>query len=244
VTWLLDLDGVVWLADQPIYGAADAVARVRQGGHRVVFLTNNSALTVGDYVRKLKGMGIPAEDDDVITSAQAAAAILNPGTAALVCAGQGVEEALQRRSVRQVNIGRADAVIVGWHRDFDYERLTVAFRAVTAGARLIGTNDDPTYPTPTGLIPGGGALLAAVAYAAGVKPEVAGKPHMPMVELVRSRVGKVDVVVGDRASTDGELAGRLGARFYLVLSGVTAEADLPVDPAPDLIGADLAAVVP
>jgi HAD superfamily hydrolase (TIGR01450 family) len=243
VTWLLDLDGVVWLAEQPIYGAANAVARLRQGGQRVVFLTNNSAFTVGDYLKRLKGMGIAATDHEIITSAQAAAAMLAPASAALVCAGQGVEEALHRRGVRPVRTGRADAVIVGWHTDFDYERLSRAFRAVQAGARLIGTNDDPTYPTPTGLVPGGGSLLAAVAYAAGVQPEVAGKPNKAMVELVRERVGPVDWVVGDRASTDGALARRLGARFALVLSGVTKDADLPVEPAPDLVAADLTAAI-
>jgi 4-nitrophenyl phosphatase len=243
VTWVLDLDGVVWLSDQPIHGAANAVAQLRQTGRRVVFLTNNSAVTVGDYVRKLKAMAIPAEDAEVITSAQATAAMLAPGSTVLVCAGQGVEEALHRRGVRPVKTGRADAVVVGWHRDFDYERLTAAYRAVASGARLIGTNEDPTYPTPTGLIPGGGALLAAVAYAAGVKAEVGGKPHKAMAELLQERVGSVEWVVGDRASTDGALARRLGAHFALVLSGVTTERDLPVDPAPDLVAADLAAVV-
>src|SRR5688572_14033301 len=154
MAWLLDLDGVMWLGDQPIYGAADAVARLRAGGQRVVFLTNNSSLTVGDYVNKLRGMGVPAEDADVITSGQAAAAMLAPSSTALVCAGKGVDEALQRRGIRTVRSGRADAVVVGWHREFDFDRLTAAYRAVAAGARLIGTNDDATYPTPTGLLPG------------------------------------------------------------------------------------------
>jgi ribonucleotide monophosphatase NagD (HAD superfamily) len=113
---------------------------------------------------------------------------------------------------------------------------------VAAGARLIGTNEDPTYPTPTGFIPGGGSLLASVAYAAGVKAEVGGKPHRAMVDLVRERVGTVEWVVGDRASTDGEMARRLGAHFALVLSGVTTDRDLPVEPAPDLVAADLATV--
>ena len=83
-----------------------------------------------------------------------------------MCAGPGVDEALRARGVTTVREGRADAVVVGWHTDFDYARLTAAFRAVHAGARLIGTNDDPTYPTPDGLLPGGGSILAAVATAA------------------------------------------------------------------------------
>ena len=80
-------------------------------------------------------------------------------------------------------------MLVGFHRDFDYERLRIAATAVINGARLIGTNDDATYPTPDGPIPGGGAILAAVATASGVVPVIAGKPYAPMAELVRRAVG-------------------------------------------------------
>jgi 4-nitrophenyl phosphatase len=243
MTWVLDLDGVVWLADTPVPGAANAVAELRGAGRRVVFITNNSAPTISDLVSKLQAFGIPATEPDVLTSAQAAAMMLDPGSTALVCAGVGVEEALQRRGVRIVRTGRADAVVVGFHRDFDFDRLTAAFRAVQSGARLIGTNDDATYPTATGPLPGGGSLLAAVAYASGAKAEVAGKPFDPMATLIREKVGPVETVVGDRPSTDGRLAVRLGARFALVLTGVTSERDLPVNPSPDVVGADLAAVL-
>jgi ribonucleotide monophosphatase NagD (HAD superfamily) len=157
-----------------------------------------------------------------------------------------VEEALEERGIHTVHGGRADAVVVGWHRDFDYEGLTRAARAVKDGARLIGTNDDATYPTPDGPIPGGGAILAAVATAAGVEPTIAGKPHAPMVELVRRRLGGGlggSTVVGDRPSTDGLLAVALAVRFALVLSGVTREGDLPTDPEPAEIVPDLASLV-
>jgi 4-nitrophenyl phosphatase len=243
MTWALDLDGVVWLADTPIRGAPEAVARLRSRGERVVFLTNNSSRTVGDYVKKLDGMGIPTEPDDVLTSAQAAARLLEPGTTALLCAGPGVAEALEARGVCVVRHGRADAVVVGWHKDFDFDRLAAATAAVHGGARVVGTNEDATYPTPEGPLPGGGALLAAVATAGGVAPTVAGKPHQPMADLVAERVGAVEVMVGDRPSTDGLFAGRLGARFALVLSGVTSPFDLPVEPTPDEVAADLAALV-
>ena len=243
MAWVLDLDGVVWLGDRPVAGSPEAIARLRAAGEQVVFVTNNSAPTVGDYVEKLTAMAVPASPDDVVTSAQAAAAAVEAGSTALVCAGPGVEEALAAFGVHAVRNGPADVVVVGWHVDFDFERLTAAFTAVRDGARLIGTNDDATYPTPEGLLPGGGAILAAVAYAAGVVPEVAGKPNQPVVDLLHDRVRGVDVVVGDRPSTDGELARRLGARFALVLSGVTPADEAPDDPPPDVVGADLAAVV-
>jgi HAD superfamily hydrolase (TIGR01450 family) len=243
VTWLLDLDGVVWLADVALPGAADAVARLRGAGERVLFITNNSAFRVGDQEAKLAGMGIPAEGD-VLTSAGAAARLLEPGHRAVVLGGAGIVEALEGGGVEVVEGSPADAVLVGFTRAFDYERLRLAAGVVRTGARLIGTNDDATYPTPGGPIPGGGALLAAVAVAAGVRPEVAGKPHPPMVALARAAAGDGPLtVVGDRPSTDGGFARALGARFALVLTGVTRADDLPVEPRPDVVASDLAALV-
>lgn len=237
----LDLDGVIWLADDPIPGAADAVARLRSVGEPVVFCTNNSSQPVGEVEAKLAHHGIPAVGD-VITSAMAAAALVEPGERVLVCAGPGVSEALERRGAVPVRDGPADAVMVGFHLDFDYERLRVAATAVRRGARLLATNDDATYPTPAGPIPGGGAILAAVVTAAGVPAVVAGKPNPPMADLVRARLGSDGVMVGDRPDTDGRFARALGYRFALVHSGVTSSDDV-VDPPPDLVGADLGAVV-
>jgi glycerol 3-phosphatase-2 len=243
-TWAIDLDGVLWTGEEPIDGSADAVRELRERDERIIFLTNNSSQPVDDYVAKLEDMGVPCTTEDVITSAQAAAILVEEGATALVCAGVGVEEALRERGVRTVREGDADAVVVGWHREFDFERLKAAAGAVANGARLIGTNDDATYPMPGGeRVPGGGALLAAVAYATGVEPVVAGKPNQPMADLVAERVGQVDVVVGDRPATDGLLAKRLDARFVLVFSGVTDEDQLPGDPAPDEVADDLAALV-
>jgi len=243
VTWALDLDGVIWRGDAAIPGSAGAVAALRGKGERVVFLTNNSYERVDAYVAKLERVGVSASADDVVTSGQAAASLLERGTTALVCGGPGVVEALDAAGVKVVEEGPADAVVVGWHSTFDYQRLTVATCAVLDGARLVGTNDDATYPTADGLIPGGGALLAAVAYASGATPDVAGKPNRAMVDLVASRVGPVEVMVGDRPDTDGLLARNMGARFALVLSGVTKESELPVEPEPDLVAKDLAALI-
>ena len=175
----------------------------------------------------------------------AAAYMLEPGQRVLVACGPGVVEALQRRGVdvvhnRGVPIdGSVDAVVVGMHRDFDYDRLAVAADAVRQGARLVGTNADSTYPTPTGLLPGGGALLAAISSASGATPVVAGKPEQPMADLVSALlephgapIGTRALMVGDRPETDGLFARRLNCRFGLVRSGVTS-AD---SPSPDASG--------
>jgi len=242
MAWVLDLDGVVWLAEQPIDGAAAAVERLRARGDRVLFATNNSWARLEDQEAKLDRMGIPAAGD-VVTSAMAAATLVDAGERVLVCGGPGVVQAVGARGAEPVAEGDAAAVIVGFHRDFDYERLRIAATAVRRGARLVATNDDATYPTPDGLIPGGGALVAAVAYAAGVPPVVAGKPHRPMADLIRALAGGEGTVVGDRPETDGAFAAALGYRFALVLTGVTGEADLPVEPAPDVVAASLADLV-
>lgn len=242
VTWVIDLDGVVWLTDEPIAGAADAVARLQAGGHRVLFATNNSSALLREQEAKLAGMGIDARGA-VVTSAMAAARLVEPRERVLVCGGPGIDEAVTARGATAVRIGDADAVVVGFHRDFDYERLRVAVRAIQRGARLIATNDDATYPTPGGPIPGGGAIVAAVAYASRTAPVVAGKPHAPMADLVRTMGGDEGVVVGDRPETDGAFAGALGYRFALVLTGVTRPSDLPVTPAPHTVADSLAALV-
>lgn len=234
----------MWLAEDAIPGSAAAIARLRAEGRRVVFLTNNSSATVADYLIKLEGCGVPTTADDLITSAQAAASLVEPGETALVCAGPGVDEALRARGVETVREGRADVVVVGWHRDFDFARLTAAFDALHRGARLVGTNDDATYPTPTGPLPGGGSILAAVTYASGATPVVAGKPNQPMADLLHARVSDAEVMVGDRPSTDGLFARRLSLPFALVLSGVVdADEAATLDPQPERIGADLAALV-
>jgi glycerol 3-phosphatase-2 len=242
VGWVLDLDGVVWRGAEAVPGAPEALRELMARGADVLFVTNMSGTPVSAAERKLGGLGIDATGR-VVTSAMAAARLVEPGERVLACAGAGVREELEARGAVVVAAAPADAVIVGYHREFDYERLTRAMHAVRSGARLIGTNDDATYPTDEGLLPGNGALLAAVATASGATPVVAGKPYAPMCELVRARAGPEGTVVGDRPDTDGVFARALGYRFALVLSGVTTKDDLPVEPEPDLVGADLAEVL-
>jgi 4-nitrophenyl phosphatase len=238
-----DLDGVIWLSDVPLPGSTDAVARLRAAGHPVAFVTNNSSAPIGAVEAKLAAQGIEAIGA-VVGSAEVTATLLEPGDRALVAGGPGLVEALAARGVEAVvndgtDRGSFDAVVVGFHREFDFERLRVAATTVRAGARLLASNDDATYPTPEGPIPGGGSILAAVERASGVTATVAGKPHRPMAELIRSRYGPSGLVVGDRPDTDGRLAAVMGWRFGLVLSGVTRE-EAGAEPVPDLVAPDLA----
>lgn len=190
---------------------------------------------------KLASHGIGDAADLVVTSGMAAASMIPAGVRAYVIGSPGLRAELQVRDVELVgDRAPADVVVVGISADFDYEALTSAMRAVRAGARFIATNDDATFPDANGLLPGNGAIVAAVATATGVEPEIAGKPHQAMAELVRAKLGSSGIVVGDRPETDGMFARSMGYRFGLVLSGVTALEDLPVDPTPDVVADDLA----
>ena len=250
---LCDLDGVVWLAHQPIPGSPEAIAAIRASGRRVLFVTNNSFSTIAEQEAALAAAGIPAEGD-VVNSSQAAAGQLASGERVLAGGGAGLFEALGEVGAVPLDpldwdvAGRPPvaAVVMGLHRTFDYARLDALSAAVRAGARFIATNDDATYPIPGGLVPGGGALVAAVAVASGVAPVVAGKPHRPMADLVARRVGPgfaADrmLMVGDKASTDGAFAQTLGCQYALVRTGVTAPGE-PVDVPVAIDAPDLAAV--
>ena len=230
---ICDLDGVVWSGNEMIDGSAMALSELHRQGVSIWFVTNNSNRPPSHYLERLQRAGIDHQGQ-MITSAQAAASMLHEGERVLICGGPGVEVAVT--AVGAIAVPNSadeqevpvDAVIVGLHTDFDYERLHRASRAVRMGARLIGTNSDATFPTVSGEAPGGGAILAAVEAASGQVAQLAGKPHEPMAEALRQQIGSFDptaaVMVGDRYTTDGRFAARLGCRFLAVSSGVAPDA--------------------
>ena len=146
---------MIWLAEEPIPGSADAVARLRQAGSRRGVRHQQCVPTVAELQERLADGGDRRpRPDELVTSAQAAASMLEPGSTAVVCADGGVLEALSARGVTVVAEGPADAVVVGWTRRFDFDLLATAATAVRLGARFIGTNEDPTHPTPRTPAPG------------------------------------------------------------------------------------------
>jgi HAD superfamily hydrolase (TIGR01457 family) len=244
---LLDLDGVLFRGDHVIERAPATVASLRGAGKGVLFLTNNSARTPEQVADKLTGLGIRAAAEEVVTSAHAAADLLgshDPGATAYVIGQDGVRGALQEAGIRLVD-GEADAatyVVVGWDGRVTYEDLRRATVLVRAGARLIATNDDASYPAPGGeLWPGAGAILAAVETASGRRATVAGKPHRALFDTAVERVGTRNVLmVGDRIETDILGASDAGLDSVLVRSGASKVAELldhdavPVGVVPDV----------
>jgi len=265
---LFDLDGVLYVGGAALPGAAETVAACRAAGAAVFFVTNNSYLPAAAVAVRLQALGVPAAADEVITSAEAAASrvVAYRVRRVLVLGGPGLKGAIEATGAQLVapeplapplGPGSAappapvprsvpDAVVLGLDPSATYYSLAAAGRAVLRGARFLLTNGDVTLPTGQGLLPGAGALGAAVAAMTGVSPEVCGKPEAAMAEVVRARTkgaGPV-LVVGDRLDTDIAFAGRHGWAAALVLSGVTAAADLPGAPyAPHVVVADLPALL-
>ena len=238
MTWALDLDGVVWFGDKVIQGVGESITSLREKGEQVFFVTNNSGRTVFEVEEKLNSFNIePA--GGVITSAMAMATLLSPDETVLTLCGKGAVEEMEKVGAKPVKEGKADSVVVGFHEDFDYWKLTAALQAIDAGARLIATNDDLTYPSHDGIRPGAGSILASLVAATEAVPEIAGKPYQPMCDLLNELSGGSGIMVGDRPDTDGRFAKNLGWDFGLVLSGVTKVSDLPVDPPHDFLANNL-----
>jgi len=240
-----DLDGVLYRGEVGIAGAGEGLAGLRRAGIDLVFVTNNSTKTPAEAAAKITRLtGFETHEQDVVTSAQAAAHLLAPeAPPTLLFGAAGARAPLEHAGVPVVSDWHeAEAVVAGLDLSLTYESLTRAVMAVERGARFVATNTDVTYPTPEGLWPGAGALVAAVEAATGVTPEVAGKPHAAMRGLLEERLaGRRVAVIGDRVETDIALGAAEGWNTILVLSGVTASAE-GADLTPDHVVPSIAEV--
>lgn len=240
-----DLDGVVYRAEVPIPGSREALEKAANAGFGIWFATNNSTRTPEEVQAKLRDVsGLSVEVDSIVTSAQAAASMLETADApALVLGSSAIVRALTAEGIEvTTDASRARSVVVGLDRDLDYDRLTRACNAIRNGARFVATNIDPTLPVEGGLLPGSGAMVAAVSRSTGVDPEIAGKPHPPIRALLERRgVGRA-WAVGDRVDTDVALAAaQEGWKSILVMSGVTRPGDDVT--AADAVVSDLAGAI-
>lgn len=222
---ICDIDGVVYRGDRLLPGSDRALQRLIDAGIGLFFATNNSTRspqTISHQISKVTGIEISPES--IVTSSQAAVHLLGPGSGPVMVLGsEGIRAALAEASIGVTDDpDQAKALLVGLDWELNYDRLTRAADAVRAGARFIATNTDPTYPVADGLIPGGGACVAAVQVTTGVAPEIAGKPHAPMRALLRAKGIGEAWVIGDRIDTDIALASaEPDWRSILVLTGVT-----------------------
>jgi glycerol-1-phosphatase len=234
-TILLDLDGVLYRWPEPIAGSPEAVERLRAAGKGVAFVTNNSSRTPEQVVERLASVGVRAVPGEIATSALATAALLRDRgvEAAFVIGEDGLRAALVAAGVRLVEKDEvAEAVVIGFDRGVDYAKLRDASVLVEAGAALIASNPDPSFPAPGGEAwPGAGALLAAVETTTGVRAEVVGKPEAPLLRRALDQAGGGrPLLVGDRLDTDIAGAERLGWDSALVLTGSSTREDVTGSP--------------
>ncbi len=247
---ILDMDGVLWRGSQPIGDLHQIFRLITNLDLKVTYATNNATRNAQQYVDSLRLFGVEAEPWQVITSATAVTHTLLarfPGGGPVYIVGeQGVIEACAEHGFPQSET-EAIAVIVGFDRSLTYEKLRKATHFIRSGVPFIGTNPDLTFPTPEGLIPGAGSIIAAVAAATDVTPIVVGKPEPLMYQIALERMDLAAqnvLVVGDRPQTDIACAQLMGCHTALVLSGVTnAQQAAAWQPPPDLITADLLSVI-
>jgi 4-nitrophenyl phosphatase len=249
---IIDMDGVLWRADEPVPGLVDFFVVLRRRGIRFILATNNATKTVAQYQAKLARFGVTVAPEEVLTSSHAAAAYMarrGPAGATVYVIGEdGLREALRERGFVLVDehAPAADYVAVGWDRTLNWDKLRQACLLVRRGAHFVGTNPDRTYPTPEGLVPGNGATLAALEAATGVTPVIAGKPEPLLYQVALQRLGTspaATAALGDRLETDIVGGVRAGTRTILVLSGVTTPAQLAASELkPDEVYADIGAI--
>ncbi|WP_432482146.1 HAD-IIA family hydrolase [Kineococcus esterisolvens] len=231
---LLDLDGVVYVGPDAVPHAADALTRAARAGSRLAYITNNASRPPATVSAHLRDLGVPAQDADVVTAAQAAARHLAdrlpPAARVLLIGGDGLREALGEVGLTAVGSLADDpvAVVQGFSPDTSWARLAEATHAVRAGLWWVATNLDATVPTPGGPAPGNGLLVQLVARAAGRDPDaVCGKPERALFDEAVARLGAHEaVVVGDRLDTDLRGARTAGLTGLLVLTGVTGVPEL------------------
>ena len=234
---MLDLDGVVYIGPEPVSGAAESLHRARARGMRLAFLTNNAARPPDEVARQLRALGVEAQPADVVTSAQAAAALLARrlpgGSRVLAHGGPGVTQALTAAgllAVHDADDGPA-AVVTGYGPELTWRQIMRAAVLIRAGLPWVACNADLTIPTEYGLGPGHGVLVEMFRQFAGVEPEIAGKPSRPLLdETIRRVRGDRPLMVGDRLDTDIEGAAAAGVPSLLVLTGVTGLAELVAAP--------------
>ncbi len=241
---LIDLDGVMFVGETPIPGAAGFIADLQRSDIPFLFLSNNPTLTPAQYSRKLAHMGVQVEAAQFWTSALATAAWLREqapaGTTIYMVGEDGLRSALMAAGLRLVDDWRAAAwVVASLDRQVTWRRLADAALAIQHGAHFVATNADLTLPSEEGALPGGGALVNLLQVTTGTAPRVIGKPQRTMFDQALRHLGsRTDetLMVGDRYETDIAGAQQAGLRTAAVLTGVTPAAEFALaDPPPDWV---------
>lgn len=249
--FLLDMDGTFYLGNNLIDGSLDFLEALRATGRTARFLTNNSSRSASVYARKLKGMGVPEEYRDVISSGHAAAHYCLrafPQGHCFLMGNPDFRGELESLGV-QCRDDDPDYVLLAFDTTLEYRRLCTACDLIRAGLPYIATHPDINCPTETGFIPDAGSFMALIEASTGRRPDVIlGKPYAGIVEEALARTGfRKDemAMVGDRLYTDVATGVNHGMTGILVLSGETKQEDIAAsDVKPDLVFDRLSSMIP
>src|SRR3954468_11831952 len=228
--WLMDMDGVLIREEQPLEGAPEFIAKLRDLDIPFLILTNSSIYTTRDLAARLARQGLAVPEESIWTSALATATFLQdqrPGGSAFIVGEAGLTTALHEAGYT-VNELDPDYVVLGETRTYSFERITQAIRLIRTGARFIATNPDNIGPAPGGPLPATGSVAALISRATGVEPYYVGKPNPLMIRSALNTLNahsEQTAMVGDRMDTDIVAGIEAGLETILVLSGVTPRAE-------------------
>jgi HAD superfamily hydrolase (TIGR01457 family) len=231
---VIDIDGVLWRGAKTLPGVVAFLDFLRAHFIRFLLVTNNATRTPESLAQRFAAIGVSIPPTQILTSARATALYLlrelPAGSHILVVGEEGLIDALNQVGFDAIGADEADgggpaaAVVVGMDRDVNYRKLSGAFSAIRSGARFVATNADTTFPIEGGMLPGAGAIVAAVQAATSSAPTVIGKPNRPMfeaaLELLQTPPSNT-AMLGDRLDTDIQGAEGAGLLTILVLTGVT-----------------------
>lgn len=230
-SWLTDMDGVLMHEGVPVPGADTFIHKLRSSGRPFLVLTNNSIYTARDLHARLSRIGLDVPVENIWTSALATAKFLDdqhPGGSAYVIGEAGLTTALHDVGYVLTDT-EPDFVILGETRTYSFEAMTKAVRLINNGARFIATNPDETGPSAEGALPATGAVAALITKATGKEPYFVGKPNPLMMRTGLNAIGahsETSAMIGDRMDTDILAGLEAGMETFLVLTGLTAAADI------------------
>ena len=162
---ILDMDGVLWRGSDSIGELGKIFPKIEKSNLNYILATNNSTLTPSQYQQKLFNFGARVNLQNILTSSLVAAKYLGTrfpeGGPVFILGENGLIEALKERGFFHSTVNVL-AVIVGMDRQINYDKLSKACLLIRSGVPFIGTNSDRSFPTPQGLVPGAGAILAAL----------------------------------------------------------------------------------
>ncbi len=245
---IIDMDGVLWRGDEFLPGFQEFFGLLRHRSVRFVLATNNATKTPQMIQARLERGGVAIQTNEILTSAQAAAAFVRqnfPEVTRVFMVGElGLKQALSLGGFTLLERREgSQAVVVGLDRNLTWSKLTEAANAIMQGAVFVGTNPDPSIPIEHGLGLGAGALLAALEAATGVQPLVVGKPEPHLFRQALERIGTQPpkaMVLGDRLDTDIHGGRAIGLGTGLLLTGVTQQSEVAeAEIRPDWIFQDL-----